>query len=365
MISVLFAIETSDPDGAEKMLINLADSLDKGSYRPVFCLLQEGWLADESRARGYPTYVIPLEHTVDMRWVRQARKMVVSERIDVMHANEFAMNTYCALVSAITNVPCIATVHGKNYSSDRWHRRAAYRVVARRAKLIAVSDDIKDFLATKVGIPASRITTITNGIDVHRYSSAQSSRAVLRNELGLAADQPVIGCVGRLESVKGHTYLIRAARAVCQRHLRAMFVLAGQGQLREALEREVSELGLSQNVSFLGYRDDVSSVLAALDIFVLPSLSEGLPLSLLEAMAAGTPVVASNVGGIPEVISDGYSGLLADSGDAASIAGKLLALLDNPALGKTLAKNARAVVLDRFGIDAMVCAYEELYAGGC
>jgi glycosyltransferase involved in cell wall biosynthesis len=361
MRSVLFSIETSDPDGAEKMLINLAELLNKRGYRPVVCLLEEGWLADESRRCGYSTYVIPLERTVDFRWVRRASKMVASERIDIIHAHEFAMNTYCTLLAAIARVPCVATVHGKNYSSDRWHRRMAYRAVARCARMIAVSDDIKSFLATKVGVLRSRITTITNGIDIDRYSPASLSRRLFRDELGLSDDQPLIGCVGRLDGVKGHTFLVRAARTVCQRYPRAVFVLAGQGQLRDTLEEEANALGIGQNVRFLGYRHDVSAVLAALDIFVLPSLSEGLPLSLLEAMAASIPIVASNVGGIPEVVGDGQSGLLAEPGDPAGLAEKILMLLDNQALGKTIAQNARTIVLARFGVDAMVDAYERVY----
>ena len=361
MVTVLYAIETSDPDGAEKMLMSLADAARTRAYRPVMCLLQEGWLADESRRCGYPTHVIPLQRTIDVPWVRRACRMLAAERVDLIHSHEFAMNTYCTLLSAIAGRPCITTVHGKNYSSGRWHRRAAYRAVARRTRMIAVSEDIKEFLATDVGIPPSRITTITNGIDTQRYAAAPSLRAALRTELGLAADQPVIGCVGRLEPVKGHTHLIQAARAMREKYPRAVFVLAGQGSLREALEREVQTLGLGECVRFLGYRNDVSRLLAALDIFVLPSLSEGLPLALLEAMAAGVPVVASRVGGIPEVIRDGNNGLLATPGDPGSFAEKLCVLLDRPAFAHTLGATARALVTDRFGLSAMADAYDALY----
>lgn len=361
MRTVLFAIETSDPDGAENMLFNLADALDKNIYRPVACLLQEGWLADQARSRGFPTYVLPLTRTVDTRWVRQALKVVASERVDIIHAHEFAMNTYCTLLAALTRVPCITTIHGKNYSSDKWHRRAAYRVVARRTKMVAVSDDIKDFLATQVGIPSKQIMTIPNGIDIARYSLPQSTRATLRTELGLSDHQRVIGSVGRLEPVKGHTHLLQAARVVCERHPEAVFVLAGQGQLRDALARQADALGIGQKVRFLGYREDVSSVLAGIDIFVLPSLSEGLPLSLLEAMAANTPVVASNVGGIPEVIQNQESGLLAQPAEPTDLADKILTLLDHPPLARRYAQNAHAIVTTRFGMGAMVDAYEGLY----
>lgn len=361
MRTVLFAIETSDPDGAEKMLLSLADALDKTLYRPVACLLQPGWLADEAKARGYPTYVLPLKHTVDVPWVRQALRLMKAEGVDLIHAHEFAMNTYGALLSALTGVPCITTIHGKNYSSDRWHRRAAYRLVARRTKMIAVSDDIKRFLATAVGVSARYITTIANGIHIERYAATDAARAQLRSELGVSMHQPVVGAIGRLEPVKGHAHLLEAARLVCARHPDAVFALAGQGQLRESLARQADALGIGRNVRFLGYRDDVAAVLAALDIFVLPSLSEGLPLSLLEAMAAGKPVVASNVGGIPEVIRDGESGLLARPAEPTELADRILTLLDDNTRAHALAEKAKAIVSARFGMAAMVGAYERLY----
>ncbi len=361
MRTVLFAIETSDPDGAEKMLLSLADALDKTLYRPVACLLQPGWLADEAKAHGYPTYVLPLKHTVDVPWLRQALRLMKAEGVDLIHAHEFAMNTYGALLSALTRVPCITTIHGKNYSSDRWHRRAAYRLVARRTKMIAVSDDIKNFLATTVGVSWRYITTIANGIHIERYAATDAARARLRAELGLSMHQPVVGSIGRLEPVKGHAYLLEAARSVCERHPDAVFVLAGQGQLRESLARQANALGLDRNVRFLGYRDDVATVLAALDIFALPSLSEGLPLSLLEAMAAGKPIVASDVGGIPEVIRDGESGLLARPAAPTELADRILTLIEDPSRARGLADNARAIVSARFGMAAMVSAYENLY----
>lgn len=343
------------------MLLSLADAVDHAVYRPVFCLLQPGWLADEARARNYPTYVLPLERTVDVPWTRRALSLLKNERVDLIHAHEFAMNTYGALLSALTDIPCVTTIHGKNYSSDRWHRRAAYRLVARRTRMIAVSDDIKNFLATAVGVSVRRITTIPNGIHIDRYAATDAAKARFRTELGLSPRQPVVGAIGRLEPVKGHTHLLAAAQLVCTRYPDAVFVLAGQGPLRDSLEQQADALGIGRNVRFLGYRDDVATVLAGLDIFVLPSLSEGLPLSLLEAMAAGKPVVASNVGGIPEVIRDGDNGFLAQPATPVDFADCILTLLADPSRARLLAGNARELVSARFGMAAMVGAYENLY----
>ena len=343
------------------MLLSLADSLDRAVYRPVFCLLQPGWLADEARARSYPTYVLPLEHTVDVGWIGRVLYLLKHERVDLIHAHEFAMNTYGALLSVLTGVPCVTTIHGKNYSSDKWHRRAAYRLVAHRTKMIAVSDDIKSFLAAAVGVSARHIATIPNGIHIERYAATDAAKTKFRTELGLSRHQPVVGAIGRLEPVKGHTHLLTAAQRVCARYPETVFVLAGQGPLRDPLEQQANALGIARNMRFLGYRDDVATVLAGLDVFVLPSLSEGLPLSLLEAMAASKPIVASNVGGIPEVIRDGENGLLAAPATPTELADRILMLLADPSRAHFLAENARALVSARFGMTAMVGAYEDLY----
>jgi len=359
--TILFAIETSGPGGAEKMLISLAESLDRSRFRPVVCLLKEGWLLDQLGARGLTTHVVPLARTADPAWVRVMRKLVRDERVDVLHAHEFYMNSYFALLARLERLPAVTTVHGKNYSSDRWYRRAAYRAVARNSRMIAVSDGIADFLHEAIGVPRERLTTIRNGIDCDAFASRPSVRIEARAELGLADGQPVIGCLGNLYPVKGHTHLIDAAAGICAQYPDAVFLFAGRGHMLDSLQRQTTALGLERNVRFLGFREDSTRLLMAMDIFAMPSLSEGLPLSLLEAMAAGKAIVASAVGGIPEVIHDRQSGLLVPSGNAPELQRAILSLLADPALARDMAQRARAKVVADFNLATMTSTYENLY----
>lgn len=359
--TILYAIETSGPGGAEKMLINLVESLDKDAFRPLICLLARGWLFDRLRTLGHEPLVIPLGHTPDIGWLRRAASMLRAENVRLMHAHEFYMNTYCATLSRLTGVPCVTTVHGKNYYTDTWYRRALYRMASRHSTMIAVSDGIRHFLSERVGVSDRRLTTIRNGIDIATFASTPNAKSAARQALGLSQHQPIIGCLGNLYPVKGHTHLVQAAAAICRRYPDAVFLFAGRGKMLDTLRQQATELEIIGNVRFLGFRDDTPALLAAMDIFVLPSLSEGLPLSLLEAMAANTPVVASRVGGIPEVISHEQNGLLVEPADANALAQHILRLLDNPTLASTLAARAKTDVTAHYSVSTMTARYQALY----
>ena len=359
--TILYAIETSGPGGAEKMLINLVESLDKKRFRPLIVLLQTGWLDDQLRSRGHQPFIFPLDRMIDIGWLRKAASLIKAEDVNVLHAHEFYMNTYCALLSRFTGVPCVTTVHGRNYYPEKWYRRSAYRMASKHSAMVAVSNGIRDFLQDTVGISGSNLITIRNGIDVDTYTSVLKLRTTTRNEIGLTQEQPVIGCLGNLYPVKGHTYLVQAAATICQRYPDSVFLFAGRGKMLESLQRQAVQLGVERNMRFLGFRDDTPMLLAAMDLFVLPSLSEGLPLSLLEAMAACKPIIASAVGGIPEVIVHEKNGLLVKQADAQALAESVLLLLDNRDLASTIAQQAQKDVIAHHNVTAMTKTYEALY----
>ena len=344
------------------MLISLVEALPKHEYRSLICLLKEGWLNDELRRRGFETVVIPQPRTVDVNWLWAVWHMVRDRRVDLMHSHEFAMNTYGSLVSLITGIPQIATVHGKNYYYKRWYRRLAYRFVARHGRMVAVSEDCRKFLSDNVGVPPKNILTIYNGIPTEGYEQSSSIRANIRSALGVTTNQPVIGTVGNLYTVKGQTFLLQAMSSVVRHWPDCRLIIAGRGELESVLKKEAKELGIERNVLFLGYRADIPELLQAMDIFVLPSLSEGLSLSILEAMAAGKPVVATEVGGNPEVIADSKTGYLVPPGNPGALAEKLMALLQNPTLAREIGKCARARAIQHFGLSAMVNGYLMQYA---
>lgn len=360
MKNVLHLCESSDTGGAESVLINLVENLDKNRYRSLVCLLSDGWLKHQLEKRKIETVVIPQPRSFDVLWVFRVYRLLKDRDIHLMHSHEFATNVYASFLSRITGIPVVATAHGKNYYVEKWRRRMAYRFVARRSAMVAVSYDLKRFLAQRVAIPASSIRVVHNGIDLSRYAIYEGKH-VVRTELGIRADQHVIGTVGNLFAVKGQIYLLRACQEVARAFPSFVLLVAGEGEQLSILEKEASDLGIADNVKFMGFRDDIPSLLQAVDVFVLPSLSEGLPLSILEALSLQKPVVATNVGGIPEIVEDGTTGYLVPPRNPEALAEKILLLLRHPEIAANVGQAGRKKVEKDFGLEKMVREYQSLY----
>src|SRR5438034_10102249 len=195
MTTILHAIETSEVGGAEGMMISLAEHMDRGRYEPVVCLLADGRVNAELQRRGIETVILPQKPGLDGGWLVKLVKFVRRRNVKLMHAQEFAMNTCCSIASAVTGIPVVTTIQGKSYYPDRWRRRLAYRCVSKHSRMIAVSDDLKQFLVDKVGVDPRRVSTIHNGIDPGRHHSDDGGGAGIRKELGLGDRQPVVGTV--------------------------------------------------------------------------------------------------------------------------------------------------------------------------
>jgi glycosyltransferase involved in cell wall biosynthesis len=219
---------------------------------------------------------------------------------------------------------------------------------------------VKDYLVEQVGLDPAKVRVVPNGVDLAAMDAARPGPAV-RQELGLPENVPLIGLVGRLDHWgKGHKELLEAMAALKERYpVQALMVGGGR---REAEMRETAAgLGLAGQAHFLGPRRDVPDLLQAMDIFVLPSYSEGVSLALLEAMAAGRPVIASAVGGTPEVVTDGLTGLLIPPRDAAALAGALERLLGDPAGARQLGENASRHVREHYSLDRLGREINEIY----
>jgi glycosyltransferase involved in cell wall biosynthesis len=227
--------------------------------------------------------------------------------------------------------------------------------------MIAVSDDLRHFLIDRIGIKNEQITTVPNGINMNLYCPNNVLREKIRKELNIGEEKIVIGSIGNLYPVKGHTYLIQTAALVIRKLPDTIFIIVGRGKLLETLQQEVRELGIQNNIHFLGFREDIPALLQAIDVFVLPSLSEGLPLSVLEAMASKKPIIATKVGGLPEVVIDGQSGLLVLPKDPVELAEKILLLCRNMNTAKNLAKAAYKRVSEDFSLAKTLNRYEKLY----
>ncbi|GIW20581.1 MAG: hypothetical protein KatS3mg065_0877 [Chloroflexota bacterium] len=255
----------------------------------------------------------------------------------------------------------VSTVHSSRVRSlaDRDELR---RLTPHMDRLVAVSRAIVAKIAEERG-DAAPVELIYNGVDLSRYDH-QEPCCTLREEYGLPPDAQLVGVVARLEPEKGHPTLLAAWPEVVRRCPQAYLLVVGEGSQRDALEALAAELGIADHVVFTGRRDDVPAVTAALDVAVLPSYREAQGLVILEAMALGRPVVASNVGGIPEVIDDGVSGLLVPPGDPVALAGAIVRLLTDHPYADLLARRGHDLVHERFCVELMVRAIESIYDDG-
>lgn len=342
-------------------MVHLATALGP-EYHSEAGLVRDRWLGTVLRSRGVPVTMLRSGSERDFAILANLVRLIRERQVTILHAHEFFMNTVGLVASRLTGIPLVATVHEKNYYPDRFRRRAAYRLVGRFAgQMIAVSENLKRFLTAQIAIPASRIKVIPNGVSIHEKPS-QEKVSALRTNLGLDEYRQVVGTVGRLHPKKGQRYLIEGAVHILRRFPRTVFLIVGDGALREELEAHAHKLGIASHTIFLGHREDVYQILAICDVFVLPSLSEGMPLALLEAMGAAVPSVASRFDGVNEVVEDGKTGLLIPPGDSHALAENIIRLLEDRALAKQIGESAREVVANRFSLERMVRDYRELYA---
>lgn len=354
-------IETVEPGGAETVLVELAAGL-REDFDGIGCVLKPGWTSQALIARGIDVEYLPLKRSFDIGWTMRLRKLITARGIHLIHAHEFTMNCYATAAAKMANIPIICTVHGKNYYPDRYYRRAAYRWVARNADaFVAVSDDLRRFLTGTIGVMPDRIRVIHNGVQVRMPVKVPTDQAQSRQALGLSGDVVVCTTVAALFEVKGYPDLIAAAKRVIANRPDVVFLVVGEGQLERELKQMVDRLQLRDRVRFLGFRNDVPELLLASDIFILPSYSEGMPLAVLEAMSSGLPVIGTMVGGMPQVVDDGNTGILVEAGKVDDLASTILALARDPERRTRLGQMGRQRVEALFSHRTMFANYKKLY----
>lgn len=357
---VLHLIGTSGPGGAENVLINLASGLKKRGHQSVAVLRKRGWLYDELVKNEIETVVLHEEGTFDFTFLFKLLALIKKKKISHIHAHEFLMSLYGTAGGLLAARPVITTFHGKNYYWEKARRRIIMRWVSRFSSMVAVSNDLRAFLGEKVGIRVQRVQTIYNGVDVNKYKKVTSS-ADEKHNLRLRENDTVVGTVGNLYVVKGQTYLLKAIPIVLRRRPNTVFLFAGRGDQEGALKSEAKSLGIEDNVRFLGFRSDVPRLLGAMDIFILPSLSECLPLSVLEAMIMGVPSIVTDVGGNREIIDDAQTGYIVPPANPEALSEKILLLLNDRERAKRMGEKAREAIAAHFSLPAMIDKYETLY----
>lgn len=355
--------------GGERMAVAIAKRLDRDRFESTLCVSR--WSEGE-RSLATPAKILrELEETdTDFiglersskaalwAWTPLVRRLRAS-RVDVIHGHMFGSNVWAALIGRLAGVPVVIG-HEHVWSFDRQpvRRLLDREVIARGADaFLAVSEDTRKKMIEVEGIDPQKVTYVPNGIAVQ----PEGDGARVRAELGIPDDAPVVGSVGLLRAQKALDVLIRAVARLAPAHPGLRLLIAGDGEEQAALERLISELGVADTVTLLGFRTDVPDLLAAFDIAVSSSQFEGSPLAVMEFMEAAKPIVATSVGGVPELITDGETGRIVPPGEPERLADAIGDLLNDPEHGRELGRRARERRRREFSLDTTVKILEEMY----
>ncbi|MFA5339471.1 MAG: glycosyltransferase family 4 protein [Candidatus Omnitrophota bacterium] len=351
--------------GAEKIILSIAEGIDREAFDPLIIVLQgEGDalppLASEARNSGLRVEIVKLKGKFDRSSIGRLRNILLTNKIDILHANEYRSDIIGFLAARHTNARTIATAHGWLYIDPKIKLYEWIDSMFLRAfdEVIAVSGAMKNELA-KAGIPQDKLKIIENALDYSDIRSGAGSD--IRKEIGAGPETIIVGSVGRLSLERGYEYLLDAAKEILGKCSDIKFLIAGDGDLKNSLIARAQRLGIKEKIVFLGFRKDVKNVYAALDIFVSSSLRESFGLALVEAMAAGKPVVATAVGIAQEIIKNGDNGLLVKPGSAEEIGKAMLILFSDDNKRMEMGDSARRTIEDRFSRNKMIKEYEIAY----
>ena len=367
-------LHSLDIGGAEVLADGLARHLSD-RFRFVFaCLDNVGSLGERLRADEFPVGLVNRKTPgIDWKCGFRLAAFFREHKVDVVHAHQYTP-FFQSLVSRLSyrRPPIVFTEHGRHFPDSRSAKRVAVNRLLLRSddRLFGVGESVRQALIQNEGLAGNRVEVIYNGVDLAPFSAVRQDaelRREMREELGLNETQFVVLQVARLNPLKDHLTALRAVERLANadsdnasppRHVRLL--LAGEGEERASIERFIRDRNLERHVTLLGARHDIPRLLAAADAFLLSSVSEGVPLTLIEAMAAGVPVVSTDPGGIREVIVDGESGLLTKPGDDAGLAERLDCLSDS-SFKERICQSAFEVAHDRFSLEKMHSQYRDVY----
>jgi glycosyltransferase involved in cell wall biosynthesis len=360
-VKVLQLISSGGYYGAENMLLNLCASQQKPGCENSLTLFYNVHAPnvefyERARRRGLSVRMVHCQGRADWRAVRQIEECIQEDGIQLLHTHGYKADLYGYVAARRSGKPIVATCHNwvGGTAALGIYNRLDRMALKRFQRLAAVSDSVAQRLLDS-GVSAKKIRTIANGIDVGLFERARPL-PVFDFE-----GNKVVGMVARLDLQKGFEYLLRAARELCAAFPGLKVVIVGEGPDRQAIEHMVQRFGLRSNVILAGQHSDMPGIYAAMDIFVLPSLNEGLPMTILEAMAASTPVIATRVGAIPKVIKDGETGLLVDPGDVDGLRNALARLLLDSDLCRCLGSAGHDWISGNYTSEAMALKYRQMY----
>jgi glycosyltransferase involved in cell wall biosynthesis len=357
--------------GGERAFAQIINGLDKTKYEIYVACFPGGFFEEKikNKAKLAP---IDLRNRFNLINISKLARLMRDNKVQIVHTKGGRGGFFARTAAKIAKVPVIIStiampVEGFNVgiikkscymALDRFSERYAHR-------FIAVSEALKQTLIEKHKIPSENVVTIYNGIEIDKYTRIERAERELKEEFNISPDNILIGYVGRLTWQKGLNYFIEAIWLMQQKKLdlahKITYLIVGQGEEKDSLEKKVADLGIRDKVIFTGFRQDIKKILSALNILALPSLREGQPIILLEAMAARTPIIATDIDGIKETIDDQISGLLVKPRDPHAIADAIISILEYPQKTHELLEAARKAVEEKFNLNDKIIQHEKLY----
>lgn len=360
---VLQIIDGLNIGGAEILLRELSIGLLKRGFRVSVAYGTPGPIVDDMKSFGVPLIRIPRLLRVDPVQFYTLYRAIRKDIPAIVHTHLFKSDLHGRPAARLAGVPVVvSTLHSIDRWAEKWPMGNVYGLTACFTdKIITVSDDVKDFHIKNTGVKASKFITIDNGVDVNRFMGLESSGPIIRKEFNIPDASILFGIVGRLTQPKDHDTFLRAAKLIVDKVPHARFLVIGDGPLRDRLTLQTVELGIKESVIFTGFRKDIPEILAALDVLVISSEWEGLPVNLLEGMAASLPVVTTAVGGIPAVVTN-ETALLVQPSNPMSLAHSCILLADDPDLRRRMGRSGNERVLKHYSLDVMVDRTALMYA---
>lgn len=366
-IKIIFVITGTGVGGAEKMLYHTITGINPERYAAKLCSLKKkGAFADKLESEGVEVYSLNMrDEATLMGWLDSLRVLALlvryfmRERPDVVHSFLFRANILARIAGYLTGVPVIISSVRVMGGEQKWHHFIDRMTAFMADHVVAVSGEVKEHSIRNAHLPERKVSTIYNGIVVGNDSACDVS--ALMNHIGLKADERILMTAGRLHRQKGYDVLLQALSVVRKSFSGVKLLILGEGEEEKSLKKLAHSLELNERVLFLGLRSDVDRLLQCSELFVLSSRWEGFPNVLLEAMAAGKPVVATAVGGVQELVVDQVTGMLVPPQDEAALAGAITLLLSDKKRALAMGTAGRERALHRFSMDAMLSKTEALY----
>jgi glycosyltransferase involved in cell wall biosynthesis len=349
--------------GLQQVVVNICKTIDRKKFDvSVLCLRNLGEFVPEIEKMGIRVLYLPQkENGTDYFSFLKVAKILKKEKIEVIHTHNiqpFVDGTIGALLSGVKTI--VHTDHSRFFPDKKRYMLAEWIMSNFAYKIIGVSDHTSQNLIKYEKISPKKIITIVNGIDGSKYD-IKIDRDKKRKDLGLLQKGPIIGLVARLIKQKGITDLLKALPEVINKFPDVSLIITGEGPFEDELKRESCDLGINKNIFFIGSRLDIPELLKLFDLYVLPSVSEGLPMVLLEAMAAGCPIIATKVGGIPMAVKHGENGSLIEPKNPKVLSSEIIRLLLNKGLRERYSQRGIKIFREKFSAEMMTRKYEKLY----